>query len=125
MLGNVTLIDDNDIDLFITEKVLLNHQCAQSIQKFTSATVALSHFERIHPSEIPTLSTIIIDLHMPEMNGFDFLLSFNKFPVEVKNKFRIYMLSTTENQQEMNEANNNQLLTRLLKKPLDIREIIR
>ncbi|HNQ12067.1 MAG TPA: response regulator [Bacteroidia bacterium] len=124
MLGNVTLIDDNDIDLFITEKVLLNHNCAHSIRKFSSPINALNYFEQQKKTEAFDQQTIIVDLHMPEMNGFEFLSAFSRLPDQL-NSFKIFMLSTTENESELNQANSNKLLTRLLKKPLDIRELLK
>lgn len=69
------LIDDNEIDLLITRKLLKTWEASLSIQEFNRARVALDKLD--NGEEPPQL--ILLDLFMPDVSGYDFLDHFRKF----------------------------------------------
>ncbi len=80
----IMLIDDSKIDLFLHEKMLKLSGIAQEIKSFLSGESALAYLEEHcnSPELLPHI--ILLDIQMPEMNGFDFLNSFESFPDQVK-----------------------------------------
>lgn len=65
---SVILIDDCEIDNFITTKLLEFHGITK-IQSFNQSTLAFSHLAKI---KIPP-SYMFIDMNMPVMNGIEFV----------------------------------------------------
>ena len=58
---------------------------------------------------------------MPIMNGFEFLAQYNSFPDSLKNKRQVFMLSSTLNNNDMEQIKNNACVKTLLSKPLSVK----
>src|SRR3954470_6844268 len=87
----VMLIDDNETDLFIHNRVLQLSGYGNDIVSFTSALDALAYLKQ---NKIETWPDIIfLDLNMPVMNGFVFLMEFNELPLADAGKCDIVILS--------------------------------
>lgn len=67
-LKSVILIDNNDIDNFINQKILENIGVAD-ILVFTKTSDALNYLKQTE--NIPQL--ILVDIYLPFMDGFEFL----------------------------------------------------
>lgn len=116
------LIDDSSFDLLIYEKLLQKNQVAKSIKAFLSARVALE-FITTHGKEMPP-SVLMLDVQLPGMNGFEFLEKFHELSEEIKNKFTIFMLSSTIDDADILKASLNPYIIEMLNKPLNIQDLI-
>ena len=78
---NFMLIDDNKFDLFINRKIIENASCDNRVRTFKNGQSAIKFLEifekksKYHDTFLPNV--ILLDLNMPEMNGFQFLKEFN------------------------------------------------
>lgn len=73
MLDLVMVVDDNDADLVYTEVVLRGRGIARQVSCFDTAAAAL---ERLADEAQPPVSLVLLDLNMPEMDGFAFLRAY-------------------------------------------------
>lgn len=114
----VMLIDDNIIDLKINSKVIMLTGLFDEIIQCQSAEEALSYFSRngTDLNRLPHL--ILLDIQMPEMDGFEFLEYYEQFPTEWKHNCSIAMLSSTLDFGDIRKAEANPYVLTLLKKPL-------
>lgn len=115
----VILLDDSDVDLFINETILKAVAIAGEMKcehKPSSVLDQLKKTERL--SDLPEL--IFLDLHMDEMNGFEFLNEFNKLPDFVKSKCKIVVVTSSHDKDHRFRALMNTNVIRYLVKPLDI-----
>ncbi|SKB44025.1 response regulator [Dyadobacter psychrophilus] len=112
------LIDDSAFDLFIYEKLLIKSGITNSVKTFNSARDALKHL--ITQADILPESIILLDLQMPDMNGFEFIDEFDHLPVMLQEKIRIFMLSSTIDTRDIDKAKASQHIIDLLPKPLEI-----
>ena len=88
------MIDDDDIFNYLSKRILLKSNAANSIIDFTSAKSALEFIKSTN-SEI---DIILLDINMPIMNGFDFLDSF----IRLANKqISVYMLTSSIDDADM------------------------
>jgi len=119
----VMLIDDNIIDLKINSKIIQLSKLFDEIIQYQSAEEALNYFNhyRNQPEKLPDL--ILLDIQMPEMDGFEFLEKYKNFPGTAKEKSLIAMLSSTLDFGDIKKAEANTYVVKLLKKPLSTLEL--
>jgi CheY-like chemotaxis protein len=89
------LVDDGEIDLYLTEKVLSKYNFAKEVIVFRSAKPALEYLRSLQKQEqFPNY--IFLDIRMPDMSGFDFLDEYIQIPEEMRGQCNVVMLSTSE-----------------------------
>src|SRR5687767_12509529 len=98
---SVMLIDDNEIDNFINQKMIEGSHFAERVYVHTSSKSALEFYLNLVRSEgIPEElfpSVIFLDINMPIMDGFQFLDEFGKIPLKNRGNVKIVMLTTSIN----------------------------
>ncbi|MBE9461256.1 two-component system response regulator [Dyadobacter subterraneus] len=112
------LIDDSAFDLFIYEKLIIKSGIGNSVRPFNSAQDALEYLTGVGENLPKTV--ILLDLQMPGMNGFEFIDQFDLLPEQIKDKIRIYMLSSTIDTRDIDKAKASTSIIDLLSKPLEI-----
>lgn len=119
----VILIDDNDIDLLLHERLITLQQISRTVLSFTNANKALEFLSsNISLPKIPP-TIILLDIQMPEMDGFDFLRAFDTYPYKIKSQCHIIMVSSSLDYGDITRTNANPLVIKLLRKPLLMKEL--
>jgi CheY-like chemotaxis protein len=119
----VMLIDDNEVDLKINSKIINLSKLFDEIITCLSGDEALAYLNKYADDEQNLPDFILLDIQMPEMDGFDFMEIFKKFPEKIKNKCLIAMLSSTLDFGDIKKAEANPYVIKLLKKPLFPKEL--
>jgi CheY-like chemotaxis protein len=113
-LRTVAVIDDSDADLLYSQVVLTHAKLAQRVLTFGSAADALRHLR----SAAPTIEVILLDINMPEMNGFEFLDAYERFDAGLRVRAVIVMLSSSPDPAERARARAYPSVHGYLVKPL-------
>jgi len=114
----VMLIDDNELDTFVTQKLIEAEGFAKEILVFSAAREALAYLKKNAKEDNKIPQVIFLDINMPEMDGFDFLDEFATLEDEIRHKSKVVMLSTSESFEHLNKANQNKYVRKFLNKPL-------
>ncbi len=116
--AHVLLVDDNEIDNFINERIIVSSGfCANVVVKF-SADAALEYLREVSsdPAQVPDV--IFLDLNMPVKDGFGFLADFASLNDNVKSKSKVIVLSSSISPDDINRASVNPHVYKYLNKPL-------
>ncbi|MEO1655958.1 MAG: response regulator [Bacteroidota bacterium] len=116
-LGTILLIDDNEADNFFHHRTIQEADCCQEIKVFRDAEEALRFFKSAPESFKPDL--IFLDIHMPGLNGWEFLEEYKQLPEAQKADTLLVMLSTFPDPEDWKKAEHDLHLSGYLKKPLD------
>jgi len=116
-MRQIILIDDDPICNYLSE-ILIGTISQEIILKiFTDPIEALSKLETLTINEE---TMVFLDINMPQMNGFDFLRSFEKTGL----KCPFVILTSSSNIIEKENAENNPLIYKFLTKPLTKEHIL-
>lgn len=121
-LRSVLLIDDDEIDNFIHQDVANTTEISSNVSAFHSAVSALAYLKTLQEnmdyleSIIPEL--VLLDINMPEMNGFEFLEEFEKFEEGFKSQVKFIILSSSDNPDDYVSALKSKRVIQISKKPL-------
>lgn len=108
------VIDDSKIDLFLIEKVIATNHPGAHITKFDRPADSLTYIKTT--DNLPAI--IFLDIQMPVMNGFDWLDEFEKLDDTIKNKYTIFILTSSSNPSDYNRGKSNRNVKDVLIKPL-------
>lgn len=115
---SVMLIDDNEIDNLINQKMLEASNIAETIFMHTGAKGALEFLKNIEKISVGLPEIIFLDIDMPLMDGFQFLDEFDKLSDKIKNNVSIIMLTSSINPQDLSKARKSNYVKKYINKPL-------
>lgn len=114
----ILLVDDDEINNFINESMIRRMDVCDKVKISLNGEEALLYLAKhgsSFDSDFPEL--IILDQHMPEMEGAEFLELFNQINANKQKKAKIVVLSANENP-EIKEKLYNLGVRNFLMKPL-------
>jgi CheY-like chemotaxis protein len=115
---NVLLVDDNEIDNFINERIIASSGfCEKAVVK-NSADGALNYLREISGDEQKIPDIIFLDLNMPIKDGFGFLEEFAQLDPSIRNKSKVIVLSSSISPEDINRASTNPHVFKYINKPL-------
>lgn len=115
------LIEDNLIDQLVTSQLLKKKL---GLTEVIITNNGIEGMQWLYANEITFDDPLIIllDIRMPEMDGFEFLTEFEKLPENFKAKTQIFMLSSTLDSEDIQRAKKNKYVKSLLGKPFPVNE---
>ncbi len=118
----VMLIDDNEIDNLINQKMIEAANIAEHIYTHTGARSAIEFLRNLEKLDKETKNVmpevIFLDIDMPLMDGFQFLDEFDKLSEGTKKKCKVVMLTSSINPQDVNKSKRYSYVKKYINKPL-------
>jgi CheY-like chemotaxis protein len=115
----IMIIDDRKIDRYIAASVIKKNAFAEEIIEFDLATKALTYLQenQAHPDKLPQI--ILLDINMPQMNGFEFLEKLAELPGHMEKLCCVVMLTTSLSTSDHDRAAALPSVKRFINKPLN------
>lgn len=117
-VGLVMLVDDNETDNFISEKIIEMGGFAEKVIAMDSGSSALEYLRANGDNADSVPDIIFLDINMPFVDGFVFLFEFESFSEIVKSKSKIVILSSSDNKRDIDRIVDNQFVINYVVKPL-------
>jgi len=121
----VMLVDDSPTDRFIHKKLLEIYKIGEGVVEVNSAREGLNYLNKYKDDAVKLPDVILLDVLMPEMNGFDFLTSLRNLHGKLVKKPVIYMLSSTDDETDLRRARRIKLVEKLLRKPFSPETLVK
>lgn len=124
MIMNVTdmkelvVIDDDPINNFICKKMMEEIGGDFTIRSFESAAEGLQYLmaQSEHEDGYPT--HIMLDLNMPQYDGWEFLLDYERLNLHHKHHACLYVVSSTIMKDEIERVKKLSFVTDFISKPM-------
>lgn len=123
-INTILLVDDNDTDNFINSRIIELTDFAEETVIKNSGKKALEFLQERYDSNGELPSLILLDINMPIVDGFVFLYEFEAFPDDLKEQCKIAILSSSDNESDIERIVNNEYVIKFITKPLTEEELI-
>lgn len=119
----VCIIDDSEVDVFVTKKVLQKIPEVEHIIVFNDAENALAYVVENQKNGKALPDVFLLDIMMPNMSGFEWIDELDEI-LEDDFEPAIFLLSGTDMKKDFESFNKQRLSSAMLLKPLQREEFI-
>ena len=116
------LLDDDFTFNFIHRKKIEKFGIDQEIVEFTSPTKAILYFMDANEDQIPDI--LLLDINMPELNGFEFLDALKAKEPDLCDKLNVFIVTSSLNPEDYQTAKGYDCIKGFHNKPIDLDNIM-
>lgn len=124
-MKRILIIDDDEIFEFITRELVAEMYPESEITSFLSSGEGLDYLIKTISSKDNLPDIVLLDIRMPEMDGFELLNELGKFytPADIL-PMRIFMLTSSLDAKDYRMSTESPLVSGFISKPLEADKLI-
>jgi CheY-like chemotaxis protein len=111
------VIDDSELDCFVARKIIEHTDKSLQVKCYLNGRDMIDQIRADFDKRDMPLTIILLDLRMPIMNGFQFVDEFEKFPLDIKIKYQIHILSSSKNTNDIYRILKHDTVFSMIEKP--------
>lgn len=115
-LERVYIIDDDEVIIYLTNKLIASVDFCETVETFLEAEVALEKLKGCLETGNELPDAILFDLNMPVMNGWQFIEAFQKLPGA--RNIPCFVFTTSIDAADKNKALKYKIIKDFITKPL-------
>lgn len=121
---NIMLVDDDEINNFITVKLIRKAFPDSVITTYLNGRLAIDKIKNILEYNLENIPDyILLDINMPVMNGWEFLEEYKVLNLDPDKKITIYILSSSVFSNDVDKAKSYESVANFISKPLNLEAI--
>ncbi len=115
---NFILVDNDPLNNMLNTILIRQLKGGAAITTFTDPEEALDYIETAYTWVNGKQTILLLDLIMPEMDGWGFIEKFRKFPERISDHFQTYILSSSIDDDDYKRASSIPMIKGYVEKPL-------
>ena len=119
-IGNLWIIDDDPMASFYIKRLAELGELANIITIYDKARGAIDYLLQHRGSEAHLPDVILLDIYMPEMDGWTFLKVFADIQSELAKPIEIFIISSSDHLKDINKARSIPHVKAYLQKPVTL-----
>ncbi len=117
-IKNLFLVDDDEIFAFLTKRTIEETQMVEQVKIFSNGQDAIEFLESAAGNKNLLPEVILLDIHMPILDGWGFLEEFIQLQPSIGKKITIYVVSTSISPYDLERAKNISGVSDYIVKPI-------
>jgi len=122
-LSNLWIIDDDPMTSFYIKRLAELGELAGIISIYNNAQGAVDYLLHHKKSADHLPDIILLDIYMPEMDGWGFLEAFQKIAGQLSKKIEVYIISSSYHPKDVNRAKQIPEVKDYLQKPVTLESL--
>jgi CheY-like chemotaxis protein len=115
-MKRVFLIDDDDVFVFLTKKVIERSGADVALTVFSNGQEGIEYIKGIAADADLLPDVILLDLNMPVMDGWDFLNAYQE--LELAKEIAVYIVTSSISPYEVERAKHIKEVQEFIVKPI-------
>ncbi len=111
------IVDNDPVNNMLCDLAIKDAAVDADILAFTNPLKAFEYISAYNESNI-SMNILLLDINMPIWSGWDFADHFEKLDEKIKKRFKIYMLSSSIDNNDKLRAIENKNVVGYIEKPL-------
>jgi CheY-like chemotaxis protein len=119
MIQTTLIVDDDNLSIYLTKTALERSTECKNFESANNSNQAIEYLKYcIEKNKTNFPDLILLDLDMPNGNGWQFIEDFKQIKHKIKHNISIFILSSVFDKGNIIKAKNCTLITDFISKPL-------
>lgn len=123
-IKSICIIDDDEIYQFLIKKQVAVQNLAEKVCVFPNGQEAIQFFQNSIATKGELPDIVFLDVNMPIMDGWEFLDEYRKIHAQLHKEVKLYMISSSLNESDINRAQKIEQVKEYLVKPISGEKLV-
>ena len=124
-INTICIVDDDKVHTYILNKLIQKLELSDHILSYSNGEKAIDAFKEMVSSNVYLPDVILLDINMPEMDGWEFIDAFRNLNTPYGKKTAIYISSSSITQEDQEKAATYHEVLNYLIKPIEPQTLLK
>jgi len=124
-LDCICIVDDDEIYTFLLKKTLKKMDICNDISIYINGQEAIDSIKQLIESKKTLPDIILLDINMPLLDGWEFLVEYLKIKDKINKQIDIYIASSSISTGDINKAKEHNEVVDFIIKPINVDTLLK